>query len=238
MFGKDARFEKYLGDRVAAFAVNAYRPRDENVYVSYSLPGKQAARFAMRNDRTMFLFVFADNQDRRIDPQDTNAHKDVLRAEFDKAGWECPQILAAMESCDEVYFDRVSQIQMDEWSQGRVGLVGDAAFCPSLLAGQGAAIAMIAAYVLAGELGRMGSKPQEAFKRYEQRLHPFITSKQRAAAQFAGSFAPKTRLGLFFRNQVTKAFKLPLIVKLMMGSSLLDRIDLPDYPVPQNAIAS
>ena len=238
MFGKEDRFEKYLGYRVAAFAVNAYRPRDENVYVSYSLPGKQVARFAMRNDRTMFLFVFADKQGRHVDPQDTNAHKDVLRAEFDQAGWECPQILAAMESCDEVYFDRVSQIQMDNWSQGRVGLVGDAAFCPSLLAGQGAALAMIAAYVLAGELGRWPRQPQEAFKRYEERLHPFIADKQKAAAQFAGSFAPKTRLGLFFRNQITKAFKLPLIAKLMMGSSLLDRIDLPDYPVARNAIAS
>ena len=93
---------------------------------------------------------------------------------------------------------------MDRWSQGRVGLIGDAAFCPSLLAGQGAALAMVAAYVLAGELGRRGSLPQQAFARYEDRLHPFIANKQKAAVQFAGSFAPKTRLGLFFRNQITK----------------------------------
>src|SRR5271165_1803307 len=62
---------------------------------------------------------------------------------------------------DEVYFDRVSQIQMDTWSQGRVGLIGDAAFCPSLLAGQGAALAMTAAYVLAGELAQTGGAPQQ-----------------------------------------------------------------------------
>ena len=236
IFGKDDRFEKYLGYSVAAFAVNSYRPRDEDVYVSYGVPGKQVGRFTMRDDRTMFLFVFADNQDRLIDPQDTNAHKDALRAEFGQAGWECPQILAAMESCDEVYFDRVSQIRMDKWSQGRIGLIGDAAFCPSLLAGQGAALAMVAAYVLAGELSRLGSQPQGAFERYEERLRPFITGKQKAAVQFAGSFAPKTRLGLFFRNQITKAFKRPLIAKLLMGSSLLDPIDLPDYPAPQNAM--
>jgi 2-polyprenyl-6-methoxyphenol hydroxylase-like FAD-dependent oxidoreductase len=130
--------------------VNSYRPRDEDVYVTYSVPGKQVGRFAMRDERTMFLFVFSDNEGRRIDSQDTNAHKHALRAEFEQAGWECPQILAAMESCNDVYFDRVSQIQMDKWSQGRVGLIGDAAFCPSLLAGQGAALAMVAAYVLAG----------------------------------------------------------------------------------------
>jgi 2-polyprenyl-6-methoxyphenol hydroxylase-like FAD-dependent oxidoreductase len=89
---------------------------------------------------------------------------------------------------------------------------------------------MIAAYVLAGEFSRTASQPKEAFRRYEQRLQPFITDKQKAAVQFASSFAPKTRLGLFFRNQITNAFKLPFVAKLAMGPSLLDRIDLPDYP--------
>jgi 2-polyprenyl-6-methoxyphenol hydroxylase-like FAD-dependent oxidoreductase len=60
VFGKQDRFEKYLGYLVAAFTVSGYRPRDEDVYVSYSVPGKQVARFAMRHDQTMFLFVFAD----------------------------------------------------------------------------------------------------------------------------------------------------------------------------------
>ena len=90
VFGKQDHFEKYLGYMVAAFTVNGYRPRDEDVYVSYSLPRKQVARFAMRDDRTMFLFVFADEKDRRVESQDTNTHKDILRAEFRSTGWECP----------------------------------------------------------------------------------------------------------------------------------------------------
>jgi 2-polyprenyl-6-methoxyphenol hydroxylase-like FAD-dependent oxidoreductase len=125
----------------------------------------------MRNDQTMFLFVFADPQ-RRYVQQSGIDHKDVLRAEFGQAGWECPQILAAMETCGEIYFDRVSQIRMDAWSRGRVSLVGDAAFCPSLLAGQGSALAMFGAYVLAEELNRTASQPQKAFQRYEQQLRP------------------------------------------------------------------
>jgi hypothetical protein len=67
---------------VAAFSASGYSPRDEDVYVSYSLPAKQVARFAMRNDRTMFLFVFADNQDRFIQAQRTNTHKDILKADL------------------------------------------------------------------------------------------------------------------------------------------------------------
>ena len=134
-----------------------------------------------------------------------------------------------MESCNEPYSDRVIQIRMDTWSHQRVGLIGDAAFCPSLLAGQGSALAMIAAYVLAGELGKAKSSPVEALRRYESLLHPFMLTKQNAAEKFASSFAPKTRWGLFLRNQITKAFGIPFIPKLLMGSSLLDRIDLPDY---------
>jgi len=229
VFGKEERFEKFLGYSAAAFEVAGYEPRDEDIYVNYSTPGKQIGRFTMRNNRTLFLFVFADEGGKPTDPHDIQVHKATLRSQFGNLGWECPQILAAMEACDELYFDRVSQIRMDTWSQGRVGLIGDAAFCPSLLAGQGSALAMIAAYVLAGELGKANGSPEEALKRYESLLHPFMLAKQKAAEKFASSFAPKTRLGLALRNQVTKSLAIPFITKRLMGSTLLDRIDLPDY---------
>jgi 2-polyprenyl-6-methoxyphenol hydroxylase-like FAD-dependent oxidoreductase len=118
---------------------------------------------------------------------------------------------------------------MDRWSQGRIGLVGDAAFGPSFLAGQGSALAMIGAYVLAGELGKRNSSPEEALQRYERLLHPFMLAKQNAAEKFASSFAPKTRLGLFLRNQITKLLAIPFVTQRIIGSTLLDRIDLPRY---------
>ena len=183
----------------------------------------------MRNDQTLFLFNFADLKGGNL-IQPGICPKNILHAEFGEAGWECPQILAAMEAPAVIYFDRVSQIRMNTWSQGRVSLVGDAAFCPSLLAGQGAALAMIGAYVLAGELSRTASQPQKAFESYEQQLARFIADKQDAAVKLSGFFTPKTHLGIFFRNQITKAFKLPFVAELAMGPSLLDRIDLSDYP--------
>jgi 2-polyprenyl-6-methoxyphenol hydroxylase-like FAD-dependent oxidoreductase len=228
VFGPQERFETYLGYTVAAFQTEGYRPRDELVYVSHAVPGKQVARFAMRGDRTMFLFVFAADKPPQIDAHDLSAQKALLNTIFRDAGWECPQILAALETCDDLYFDRVSQIHMDAWSKGRVALVGDAAFCASLLAGQGSALAMGAGYVLAGELGR-ATAPEAAFQRYEALLRPLLDTKQEAARQFASGFAPKTWWGLFLRNQITKAFAIPFIAKMAMGSSLMDRIDLPDY---------
>lgn len=229
VFGNEERFEKFLNYSVAAFEATGYQSREEDIYVNYSTPGRQVGRLSLGNNRTLFLFVFADERGRRIDPQDTEAQKAALHSEFGNLGWECPQILAAMDACDEFYFDRVSQIRMDTWSQGRVGLVGDAAFCPSLLAGQGSALAMIAAYVLAGELGNTNNPPEQALKRYERLLRSFMLAKQNAAEKFAASFAPKTWTGLFLRNQVTKALAIPFLAKMLIGSTLLDRIDLPDY---------
>ncbi len=228
-FGEESRFEKFLGYSVAAFEAIGYPQRDDDVYVNYSTPGKQVGRLSLRKNRTLFLFVFADERGDLIDADDTESKRKCLRAQFGDLGWECPQILAAMESCEELYFDRVSQIRMNTWSKGRVGLIGDAAFCPSLLAGQGCALAMIGAYVLAGELGRSGNSPEDALKRYQERLRDFMFAKQTAAEKFATSFTPKTRWGLFVRNQVVKAFALPFIAKLVMGGTLLDRIALPDY---------
>lgn len=229
VFGVEAQFEKYIGYMVAAFEAGGYRPRDEDAYVSYGVPGKQVARFAMRNDHTLFLLVFAADRPAYIEPRNMGMQKKMLHAEFDCAGWECPEILAALDCCDEIYFDQVSQIRMDSWSRGRVALVGDAAFAPSLLAGQGAALAMIAAYTLAGELAIDAARPAIALKRYENLLRGFMSEKQRAAEGFARSFAPKSRLGLFLRNQVTKAFVIPGLAKLAFGASLLDRIELPNY---------
>ncbi|MGH8092706.1 MAG: FAD-binding domain [Chthoniobacterales bacterium] len=228
-FGSEDQFEEFLGYSVAAFEVAGYPHRDTDVYINYSVPGKQVGRLTLRDDRTLFLFVFADERGHLTDLQDIFSKKEALRLHFGGLGWECPQILEAMDSCTELYFDPVSQIRMKSWSKGRVGLVGDAASCPSLLAGQGSALAMVAAYVLAGELGASGTSPEGALQRYEKRLYAFMLGKQEAAKKFAGSFTPKTWWGVFLRNQITKTFGIPLVAKWIMGSTLLDHLELPDY---------
>lgn len=229
VFGEQVTFEKYLGYTVAAFEVTGYQPRDELVYISYTRPGRQLARFAQRGDKTMFMFIYATDTGALVEHHDTASQKAAIHAEFDGLGWECAEILSCMDECQELYFDRVSQIHMDTWSKGRVALIGDAAFCASLLAGQGSALAMTAAYVLAGELHRAGGDHQAAFARYEAMLHPFLIGKQTAAEKFASAFAPKTEFGLFLRNKITSLMRIPLVAKLAMSKSLIDRFELPDY---------
>jgi 2-polyprenyl-6-methoxyphenol hydroxylase-like FAD-dependent oxidoreductase len=235
VFGPEIQFETYLGYAVAAFESEGYYPRDEGIYVSYGLPGKQVSRFPLRDNRTLFLIVFRAPKQALVGPHDMSAQKAILHREFDDAGWECAQILGALDRTKELYFDTVSQIRMDCWSRGRVTLVGDAAFAPSLLAGQGSALAMAAAYVLAGELATAEGQYQRAFRRYECILRAFIDGKQKAAQQFAGSFVPKTRFGLIMRNELSKAFRFPFLANLFIGRGLLDRLTLPPYPLPRMA---
>jgi 2-polyprenyl-6-methoxyphenol hydroxylase-like FAD-dependent oxidoreductase len=118
---------------------------------------------------------------------------------------------------------------MNAWSRDRVALIGDGAFCPSLLAGQGAALAMAAAYVLAGELYKAKEIPETGLQHYEHFLRSFIMGKQDAAEQFARCFTPQTRLGLFLRNLITRTFAIPFVAKLALGRIALDRLDVPDY---------
>jgi 2-polyprenyl-6-methoxyphenol hydroxylase-like FAD-dependent oxidoreductase len=229
-FGPQENYEKRLGYTVAAFEVSSYRPRDEDMYVIYERPGRQIGRFALRGDRTLFLFVLAHDIGEHSYPRDATAQKAFLRNAFADDEWELPQILVALDSCAELYFDRVSQIKMDAWSRGRIVLIGDAAFCVSLLAGQGSALAMTAAYVLAEELDRANGDYGAAFRRYEELLRPYIIGKQKAAARFASSFAPKTQLGLTIRHFVMNGFRIPLVAKLVIGRDLVvDQLKLPHY---------
>lgn len=226
-FGEEARFERFLGLKVAAFEALGYPRRDELVYLIHREVGQQVGRFTERGDRTMFLFVFAD-ADPDV-PSNVEAQKALLRARYASSGWECPMILEALDGAEGLYIDRVSQIQMERWTRGRVALVGDAAFCVSLLAGQGSALAMIAAYVLAGELERAAGDHVAAFARYEERLRAFIATKQKAAVKLSSYFAPRSRFGLLVGDQATKLMSIPFVSELLVGRELRDAIELPDY---------
>ncbi len=230
MFGPQERFEKRLGYVVAAFEVSGYRPRNEDVYVMYNEPGRMVGRVSLRDDKTLFLFVFAEDAETPI--HELPAQKRLLRSKFAKSQWECRRILDALDDAPELYFDRVSQIRMEHWSCGRVALVGDAAYCVSLLAGQGSALAMTGAYILAGELAKADGQHDIAFANYEELLRGFVEKKQRGAERFASALAPKTQLGLFFRNQVIKMAAIPRFARLTFGRDIIDTLELPDYQWP------
>jgi 2-polyprenyl-6-methoxyphenol hydroxylase-like FAD-dependent oxidoreductase len=102
-------------------------------------------------------------------------------------GWLTQPILAHLDDAPDFYLDQVAQVVMDRWSTGRVGLIGDAAFSSSPLSGQGTGLALVGAYLLAGELAAAGWDPQAGFAGYEARMRPFVEANQEIGRLHAGS---------------------------------------------------
>jgi 2-polyprenyl-6-methoxyphenol hydroxylase-like FAD-dependent oxidoreductase len=228
-FGAEDRFERPLGYHVVAFEARGYRNRDPLTYVLHSRPGRLVSRFSMRDDRTMFLFIYADDVDAHPEERGTDIVKATVHRVFGDAGWECPEILNALDEAPSVYADAVSQIVLDRWTADRVALVGDAAACVSLLAGEGTGLAMAEAYVLAGELKAADGDYPAAFRRYESLMAPLLRAKQQSARRLASAFAPKTAFGVFVRNQATRLLGVPVLAQALVGRDPRDAFELPDY---------
>lgn len=171
--------------------------------VVYAEPGRIAGVFAVRGHPDLFAFlVFAS------DAPPFGAHADKAKeiertaALFAQGGWQVPRMVEAMRKADDLWFDTVSQIRMPRWSKGRVALVGDAACAPSFRAGQGSSMAMVGAYVLAGELATHGA-PSDAFAAYERIARPYMEANQALAMKdTANIIFPRTQQDLDARNQM------------------------------------
>ncbi len=212
VFGGEERFERFLGYHTAAAIIDeppAGAPAD--AFATLTEPGRQVGIYPIRGGRMASFFVH--RTDRRLEDLSSAARRDELHAVYGDLDWLVPELLRRWDRAPEVYFDEVSQIELPVWSRGRVVLVGDACQCVSLLAGQGASMAMAGAYVLAEELaqGEVGA----ALARYELRLRPSIEHKQRAGRQIAGWFVPDSTWRLALRDIVLRASVWPLASRLL-----------------------
>ncbi len=219
--------EQDLGYYVAAFSIDYYPRTDEGVYVGYAVAGRSAARYALRGGRSAFLLIWREDASGPLLARTPGAERALLRSVFDGAGWECDDILEAMARTDDLYFDKVAQVRLNTWSRGRVVLVGDAAYCPSLLAGQGTSFAMAGAYLLARALAAAAGDHAQAYRRYEESFKPFVTAKQKSASRMGSWFAPRSSFGVHMRNAVTRIIGLPLLARLIGPLLFEDRFVLP-----------
>lgn len=224
-FGPETEFERYLGIVFATFQVDGYVPRDEGVAFLCAGLGYQVLRLTLDRDRTLILISAGYDGDR---PRARADQEEIFRDALHDGRWEIPAILDAMTDSTDYFFDSVSQIRMPSWSSGRVVLVGDAGAAPSFMAGQGSALAMIEAYVLASQIAG-ASNYTEAFLDYENYLKKFILSKQDAATKLRLAFASRNHWELFVRNSAMRVMAIPGLSDLVMGKSFHDRIRLPDF---------
>jgi 2-polyprenyl-6-methoxyphenol hydroxylase-like FAD-dependent oxidoreductase len=188
-------------------------------FVSMSASGISAAVYPIRWGWTATLFLHdADGGVRDRSPE---ACRRELETVYRGRGWVLDQLLDAFPKAGNVYFDDVMQVDAARWSTGRVVLLGDAAGCVSLLAGQGASLAVYGAYVLGQELLRGVDNVEQALLRYEDRVKPLVEARQKAGRRSKSWFLPKTWLGRRFRDGLTDAAVrsplAPLIGRYMGG---------------------
>ncbi|MGW7532075.1 FAD-dependent monooxygenase [Amycolatopsis sp. NPDC054798] len=165
----------------------------------------------------------------RLTPDDTVS---VLRKTYADVGWEGPRVLAEMDN-GSLYLEDVGQAKLPTWHQGRVALLGDAAYCASPISGMGTTLALTGAYILAGEL--MASEdPQAAFARYEHRMRPLVTEAQRLFPGAPQVTMPRSRTHRTAIHTALRMASTPLVRRLgkaagRFGKPRSEAIALPEY---------
>ncbi|WP_433352427.1 FAD-dependent monooxygenase [Microtetraspora malaysiensis] len=159
------------------------------------------------------------------DRYDAGEMKRILRDAYAGMGWRTSEIMEAVRRADDVYLDSISQVRIDRYSEGRVVLLGDSAY-GNTLGGFGTGLAMVGAYVLAGELAEAGGDHRVAFRRYEEGFRDYAKiAKNGNAGRF---LAPRTRRGIRMRNRLFRSGVLFSLMMKMTDKYATD-ITLKDY---------
>jgi 2-polyprenyl-6-methoxyphenol hydroxylase-like FAD-dependent oxidoreductase len=203
-FGEESRYRRYIGGYLGVFTVPNYRGLAGRM-VGYLAPGKVAAIYPVRQTgAARAVFLFRRTEELVYDHRDVARHKLLLREAFADDGWEVPRLLAELDSADDFYFDSISQVVMDTWSSGRVTLVGDAGYCAGPAVGGGTSVALVGAYVLAGELREAGGDHATAFAAYENQMREFVIRSRALGPATMKRLIPRTPLQAWLTPQAMR----------------------------------
>jgi 2-polyprenyl-6-methoxyphenol hydroxylase-like FAD-dependent oxidoreductase len=230
-FGPEPAYVQDLGLYCAIFTV----PNSlalERTGLAYSTPNRLVVVHSARQDTEAKVLLYFGSAPLDYDRRDVEQQRAIVAREFAGLGWVTPRLLAGMRTAPDFYFDSIGQVHMDRWSRGRVALVGDAGYCPSSLSGMGTGLAIVGAYVLAGELAAAGGEHVTAFARYESTMRSYVTGCQKLGDGVAGWMVPRSRFMAWF---VRANFR---ILPYLPWKGLIARsarrtasaITLPDYP--------
>jgi 2-polyprenyl-6-methoxyphenol hydroxylase-like FAD-dependent oxidoreductase len=177
VFGPREQFVRHLGLVLALFTV----PNEfglDGWLIDYQEAGRWAGLRPVPDANRAIAMLSFPSPDFDIDYRDVDAQKRLLREQMAGFGWETARILAHLDDTPDFYLDQVAQVVMDQWHVGRVGLLGDAAFSASPMSGAGTGLALVGAYLLAGELAAAGWDAEAGFAGYEARMRAYVEDNQ------------------------------------------------------------
>ena len=222
VFGPREEFVRHLGLVLAFFTVPNEFGLDGWMY-DHQESGRWAGLRPVPDPTKAIAMLSFPAADFAIDHRDVAAQKQLLRDQMTGFGWETPRILDHVDDSPDFYLDQVAQVVMDDWSRGRVGLLGDAAFSASPMSGAGTGLALVGAYLLAGELAAAGWDPAAGFAAYRERMRDYVDANQ--------------EIGRMHVQMLTAAEPVPEHAgeqDMEAMTALIDRAvngpELPDYP--------
>lgn len=226
-FGHERKYASFLGIYIAIFTIPNFANVGMDGYY-YSEPGKRVGIFGAKNGKEAKASFYFTSSPFYYDRKDINKQKAIIRQVFENTPWHVPQLLEYMEQSDDFYFDSVSQIKMDHWSNGRIVLIGDAAHCPSPLTGMGTSAAVMGAYTLAGEL--LQNDYEIAFENYEAGMRGFVDRCQ-GMADGVDWFVPGTKFKHWMSQQMWKILPYTPWKNMMveMPTKVANSIEMKEY---------
>jgi 2-polyprenyl-6-methoxyphenol hydroxylase-like FAD-dependent oxidoreductase len=203
LFGPEDQFHRYLGYCFALFTMpNSFGLSRE--VVLWNTPGRAAALYAVGDSDELHAFLTFHQPRPPIGVlHRTDAQRDLVARVFAGAGWAVAGMVGALRDADDLFFDTAGQIRMPHWSSGRVALVGDAAYAPSFLTGQGTSLALAGAYMLAHALTTRQDHTA-AFAGYERGMRGFAAMNQALAGNGAATLFPTTARALERRDTMLR----------------------------------
>ncbi|WP_367607081.1 FAD-dependent monooxygenase [Legionella sp. W05-934-2] len=237
VFGEESQWLHDLGVYLCVYNAPNYLHLN-NQEMQFTEIGRVAQVWSTGDNQQMKACFGFVSKEKAIPLKDRKAHEQRLNQAFHGIDWVMPKLLSYQTTGDDYYFDKAAQVKMPSFSKGRVTLVGDAGYCASPLSGQGTSLAIIGAYILAGELAREKDNFAAAFMTYEDVMKPFIESNQRLGQQAANMMNSQGFISQVIGNFIQKALKYApgKLVRWIINMStkriqtVANSIQIKDYP--------
>ncbi|MGW5224742.1 FAD-dependent monooxygenase [Nocardia niigatensis] len=217
-FGPEEQFSTYLGGYASFFTIPTPDGMKPGWFAMHSVPSAAVGIRPDRDPRTAKAILTLRTPENPALRRDTAAQQQLITDMLADAGWHAPAVLEAMATAPDFYFDVLARIDMPNLAAGRVTLAGDAGYCGSPMTGMGTAMALVGAYLLAGEIASTPDDLAGALARYQEQVTPFLDAAKELPGGGIQMMLPKSRfataLARFNMRLMTSGPMLPLTRKL------------------------